>query len=67
MLHKIQHNAENPIAIFSQILRDAKLKYGIMEKQAYALIKYLKYFRVYILQSHVIGYVPNNVGKNIPT
>ena len=38
-----------------------------MEKQAYALVKYLKYFRVYILHSHIIAYVPNNVVKNILT
>ena len=36
-----------------------------MEKQAYALIKSLKYFRVYIMHSHIIYYVPNNVVKNI--
>ena len=43
------------------------MKYDIMEKQAYALIKYLKYFRVYIFHSHVIAYVLDNVVKNILT
>ena len=38
-----------------------------MEKQAYSLVKYLKYFRVYILHSHIIAYVPINVVKNILT
>ena len=38
-----------------------------MEKQDYTSIKSLKYFRVYILYSHVIAYVPNNVVKNILT
>ena len=38
-----------------------------MEKQAYALVKYLKYFIVYILHSHIISYVPSNVVKNILT
>ena len=38
-----------------------------MEKQTYALIKSLKDFRVYILHSHIIAYVPNNVIKNILT
>ena len=38
-----------------------------MEKQAYSLVKYLKYFRVYILHSHIIAYVPRNVVNNILT
>ena len=36
-----------------------------MEKQAYALVKALKYFRVYILHSHIIAYVPKIVVKYI--
>ena len=36
-----------------------------MEKQAYALVKALKDFRVYILHSHIISYVPNIVVKDI--
>ena len=38
-----------------------------MENQSYELIKSLKNFRVYILHSHIIAYVPNNVIKNILT
>ena len=38
-----------------------------MEKWAYALIKALKDFRVYILHSHVITYVPIVVIKDILT
>ena len=49
------------------MLRDEELKYDIMEKQAYALIKALKYFRIYILHSHVVAYVPNSVVKRILT
>ena len=36
-----------------------------MEKQAFALIKALKDFRVYILHSHVIAVVPHTVVKDI--
>ena len=36
-----------------------------MEKQAYALVKALKYFRFYILHSHIIAFVPNIVVKDI--
>jgi len=38
-----------------------------MEKQAFALVKSIKAFRVYILYSHVIAYVPNAVVKDILT
>ena len=38
-----------------------------MEKQYYALIKYLKDFRVYIMHSDVIAHASNNVVKNILT
>ena len=64
---KINRMQSSPFP-FSVKLRDiVELKYDIMEKQAYALIKYLKYFRVYIVHSYVIAYVPNNVVKNILT
>ena len=46
-------------------MRDAPLKYNIMEKQAFALVKALKDFRVYILHSHTIAFVPNLVVKDI--
>ena len=36
-----------------------------MEKQALALVKALKYFRVYILHSHIIAFVPHTVVKEI--
>jgi len=38
-----------------------------MEKQSFALVKEIKYFRVYILHSHTIAYVPNVVVKDILT
>ena len=38
-----------------------------MEKHAYALVKSLKDFRVYILHSHIITYVPNSIMKGILT
>ena len=49
------------------MLRDGELKYDIMEKQAYALVKSLQYFTVYVLHSHIISYVPSNVVKSILT
>ena len=38
-----------------------------MEKQAFTLVKAIKDFRVYILHSHTIAYVPNVVVKDILT
>jgi hypothetical protein len=49
LLQKNVEGLEQPIAFFSKALRDAEIKYDIMEKQAYALVKALKYFRVYVL------------------
>ena len=43
------------------------MKYSIMEKQAYALVKALKYFRIYLLHSHILAYVPSSVMKSILT
>jgi len=48
-------------------LRDVELRYDIIEKQAYALIKSLKAFRVYILHSKIIAYVPFAAIKDVLT
>lgn len=67
LLQKDDQGCEKPIAFFNKALRDAPLKYQIMEKQAYALVKAIKDFRVYILYSHVRAYLPNAVVKDILT
>ena len=38
-----------------------------MEKQAYALVKALKDFRIYLLHSHIITFIPCSVVKSILT
>ena len=38
-----------------------------MEKQAFSLVKAIKHFRVYVLHSHIISYVPNVVLKDVLT
>ncbi len=58
---------EKPIAFYSKTLRDAPLKYDILEKQAYTLVQALKEFRVYILDFHTITHVPTSVMKDILT
>jgi hypothetical protein len=65
LLQKNSEVLEHPIAFFSQALRDVELKYDIMDKQAYALVKDLKSFRVYVLHSRVIAYVPSTFVKEI--
>jgi hypothetical protein len=67
LLQKDNQNFENPIAYFSRTLKDSALRYDIMDKQAYALVKALNEFITYILHSHVISYVPNNSFKDILT
>ena len=67
MLQKNNEGLEQPIAFFSKTLRDSELKYSILEKQAYALVKALKFFRIYILHSKVISFVPNAAVKDILT
>jgi hypothetical protein len=41
------------------------MRYDIMEKKAYSLVKYLKSFRVSILHSKIIAYVPSTSVKEI--
>ena len=50
---------------FSKVLRDAEIKYNILEKQVYALVKALKSFRPYVLQSQITAYVPNYVVQDV--
>lgn len=56
---------EKSIPFFSRTIRDTTLKYNIIEKQALALVKALKDFRVYILHSHILAYVPNTAVKDV--
>jgi len=65
VLMQKRDGVERPIAFFSRIIRDQALKYNIIEKQALALVNALKDFRVYILSSHIIAYVPNATVKDV--
>jgi hypothetical protein len=44
LLQKNDQGNEHPIAFTSKMLKDAKLNYTNMEKQAHALVKSLKHF-----------------------
>eukprot|EP00253_Pinus_taeda_P026880 PITA_26880 len=67
LLQADEEGSEHPVAFFSKTLRDAQLRYDIIEKQAYALIKSLKAFRIYILYSKIIAYVPSAAIKEVLT
>ena len=65
LLQNNEEGFEQPIAFFSKILRDAELRYDILEKEAYAMVKALKVFITYVLHSKIIVYVPTNAIKDI--
>jgi hypothetical protein len=65
LLQKNEEGYEQPIFFFSLTLGDAELKYGILEKQAYALVKASKSIRVYVLQSKITAYVRSDSIKEI--
>ena len=67
LLQKNAEGLEQPISFFSKTLRDSELKYSTLEKQAYSLVKALKFFRIYSLHSNIISYVPNVAIKDILT
>jgi len=65
LLQKNVEGLEKPFVFFNIALRDVELKYDIMDKQVYSLIKSIKAFRVYVLHSRVISYVPLAYVKEI--
>ena len=67
MLQKNDEGLEQPIAFFNKTLRDSKLKYSTLEKQAYSLVNELIFFRIYVLHSKFIAYIPNASIKDIIT
>jgi hypothetical protein len=54
---------EIPISFMSKTLHDYELKYSEIEKHALSLVKVVAHFRSYILNSHVIAYVPSSPVK----
>jgi len=65
VLMQERDKTELPIAFFSCNIRDVALKYKIIEKQALALVKADKDFRLYILHSQTLAYVPNTAVKEV--
>jgi len=67
ILQRNKDGDNQPISFFSKVMRDAELKYDIIEKKSYSLVQALKAFRVYLLHSSIITYVPNSVVKIVLT
>jgi hypothetical protein len=65
LLQRNTEGLEQPISFFSRALRDAEMRYDIMEKQEYDLVKSLKDFRIYVMYSKIIAYVPSTSVKEI--
>jgi hypothetical protein len=65
LLQKNQEGMEQPIAFMSRAFQGSELKYELMEKQAYALVKGLAYFRDYFWNARVVAYVPHPMVKEI--
>ena len=66
----MQENKERiqaPIAFMSIPLKNQELRYSQMEKHAYVVVRALKNFKFYVLNSHSIIYVPNLAVKSILT
>lgn len=61
LLQKGKQYIKQPIYFFSRTLANAELKYNILEKQAYTLVKAIRDFRIYVLHSHIVTYVPSVV------
>jgi hypothetical protein len=59
-----QRNAkgeELPISFMSKTLHDYELRYSELEKKAMSLVKVVAHFQTYILNYHVIVYVPSSL------
>jgi hypothetical protein len=56
---------ELSISFMSKTLHDYELRYSELEKQALSLVKAVVHFWTYILNSHVIAYVPSSPVKMI--
>ena len=69
LLQKNEQGFDQPIEFYNKILRDATMRYDIMEKHAYAFVKALKEFefKIYILHSHIISNVRSVAIKDILT
>ncbi|KAH9324684.1 hypothetical protein KI387_004862 [Taxus chinensis] len=67
LMQKNSEDIESPIAFMSSPLKPHELKMTQLEKHAFAVVKEVKNFRYYILNSHTVVLVPDMVVKSILT
>jgi len=65
LLQKNDKGMEQSVTFMSKTLQGAELNYEIMEKQAYALVKGLAYFKNYFLNARIVAYVPHPMVKQV--
>jgi hypothetical protein len=65
LLQNNEERFEQPIVLFRKNFRDAELKYDILEKHAYTMVKELKEFITYVLHTKITAYVPTSSAKDI--
>ena len=65
LLQKNDEGSEQPIKFMGKSLQDVELKYAILEKKYYSLVKYLKHFWAYVGYSKIIAYIPHLMVKDI--
>ena len=59
LTQKNQKGEELPISFMSKELHDYELRYSPLEKQVFALVRVVSYFRPYILNNSIKAYVPD--------
>lgn len=67
LLQKNERGEEMPISFMSVPLKKHELNYSLVQKQAFSMVKVVKYFWYYILHSHSLVYVPCTAVKSILT
>ncbi|KAH9294676.1 hypothetical protein KI387_038264, partial [Taxus chinensis] len=67
LMQKNSEDIESPIAFMSSPLKPHELKMTQLEKHAFAVVKAVKNFRYYILNSHTVVLVPDTAVKSILT
>ncbi|KAH9326497.1 hypothetical protein KI387_006675, partial [Taxus chinensis] len=67
LMQKNSEDVESPIAFMSSPLKPHKIKMTQLEKHAFAVVKAVKNFKYYILNSHTVVLVPDTAVKSILT
>lgn len=67
LLQNDTEDAEVPISFMSVLLKNHELKYSLIEKHAFSVVKEVKHFGYYILHFHSMVFVSNTTVKSILT